>query len=83
MPGIGEYLEKEIGGREYLVGDTFSIADISVGTMFVNVQHAGAIVDASRWPQLAGYVARMHARPSFKAPIEEETLIVQHFRNAA
>jgi len=83
MPAIGDYLEKEIGRRDYLVGNTFSIADIAVATMFVNVRHAGELVDAGRWPNLAAYVAHIHERPSFKSLIEEETPVVQHFRAAA
>jgi glutathione S-transferase len=82
MPGIGDYLEKQIGDREYLVGDAFSIADIAVGSMFVNVNHAGEPLDASRWPKLAAYVARVHARPSFRAPIEEESPFVKQLRAA-
>ena len=83
MPAIGAYLEKEIGDRDYLVVNAFSIADIAVGSMFVNVRHAGEAVDAGRWPKLAAYVARLHARPSFKALIEEETPFVTRFRDAA
>jgi glutathione S-transferase len=79
MPAVCAYLEKELGDREFLVGDAFSIADVSVGSMFVNVAHAG------EGPCSAGlntYVARIHARPSFRAVIEEETPMVQHFRAA-
>jgi glutathione S-transferase len=66
------YLEGEVKGREYLAGGRFSVADIAVASMFVNFDYAGEQVDASRWPALAGYVGRIHARPSFKALIEEE-----------
>ena len=38
----------------------------------MNLAHAGEGVDAGRWPKLAAYVERIHARPSFKACIEEE-----------
>jgi len=82
MPAIGDYLEKELGGNQFLVGNAFSIADIAVGTMFVNVAHAGEGIDAARWPNLAAYVTRLHARPSFKALIDEETPFVQKFRAA-
>ena len=83
MPAIGDYLEREIGDREYLVVGALSIADIAIGTMFVNVQHVGEIIDGARWPKLAAYVTRIHARPSFQALIEEETPFVQRFRDAA
>ena len=38
----------------------------------VNYQHGGEKIAAARWPKLAAYVERVHARPSFKAVIEEE-----------
>ncbi|HUO91137.1 MAG TPA: glutathione S-transferase family protein [Rhizomicrobium sp.] len=82
LPPLFDHLEGEIGGKEFLAGGIFSIADISVATMLVNFEHAGETVDAKRWPKLAAYVARMHARPSFKALIAEESPIVQRFRAA-
>lgn len=72
MPTIFNYLTRELGEADYLVGNTFSIADICVATHFVNLQHAGFKPDPARWPQLAAYVARIHARPSFAALIAEE-----------
>lgn len=82
LPAIAAYLEKELGDNQFLVGNAFTIADIAVGSMFVNVAHAGEGVDASRWPGLADYVARLHARPSFKALIDEETPFVRKVRAA-
>jgi glutathione S-transferase len=79
MPAVCAYLEKELGGNEYLVGNAFSIADISVGSMFVNIEHAGAEACSAK---VDGYIKRLHARPSFRAVIDEETPMVQHFRAA-
>lgn len=67
-----DYLEGEIGSREFFVGDALSIADISVASIHVNLQHAGVDVAADRWPQLAGFIKRILARPSFKTIIDEE-----------
>jgi glutathione S-transferase len=67
-----DYLTGEIGDRDVMVGNRFSIADIAVGSVFVNFAHGGEQVDANRWPQLAAYVERIHARPSFKGIIEQE-----------
>ena len=72
IPPVLDYLEGEIGDREVLVGTHFSVADIATCSPFVNFMHAGESVDASRWPRVAAYVERHHARPSFKAIIEEE-----------
>jgi glutathione S-transferase len=82
LPPLFDYLEKEIGDREYFVGNAFSIADVTVGTMLVNFDHAGETVDAKRWPKLAAYGQRIHARPSFKGFIEKERPLVQRFRAA-
>jgi glutathione S-transferase len=82
LPTVFDYLEKELGDREYLAGDAFSIADISIATMFVNMAHAGETVDAAKWPKLAAYIARVHARPSFVAAISKETPFIQRLRAA-
>jgi len=72
VPPVFDYLERELGDRDVLVGAHFSVADIAVGSPFVNFAHGQEKVDAGRWPKLAAYVERLHARPSFKAIIEEE-----------
>ena len=54
-----------------------SIADVAVGSIFVNYRHGKGEVDAKRWPKLADYVERVHARPSFKGLIEEDQRGIQ------
>ena len=82
LPPLFDHLEHELNGKQFLAGGAFSIADISVGTMFVNFDHAGEKLDGKRWPKLAAYVERLHARPSFKAMLDEERPLVQRFRAA-
>ncbi len=65
LPPLFDYLERQISGP-YLVGDAFSIADISIATGFYNFHVAEAQIDAGRWPKLAAYIAETLARPSFK-----------------
>ena len=72
LPGYCDYLEERLSDQPYLVGGRFTIADIAVASPFVNMAHGGVTVDAGRWPKLAAYLERVHARPSFKALIEEE-----------
>jgi glutathione S-transferase len=66
------HLESQLGANEFFVDNRLGIADLSVATVFVNLRHAGFPPDRSPFPRLAGFVERMHARPSFKACIEEE-----------
>ncbi len=64
LPPIHDYLESSLRADGFLVGDSFSIADIAVISMLVNLNLAGAPVDAAKHPKLAAYFARMTARPS-------------------
>jgi len=72
VPPMFDYLEGEIGDKEYLVANKFTVADIGVATIFVNYAFAGYGVDAKRWPKLAAYVNRILSRPSFKSVIDKE-----------
>ena len=66
LPPTLDYLEQSIGGEEFLVGGSYSVADISVCSMFINLRLGDGDIDAKRWPHLADYLARVHSRPSFK-----------------
>lgn len=72
MPPLLDYLEGQLNGST-IAGDSFSIGDIAIGSQFVNLRHAGYGPDEKKWPKLAKYVAAIHARPSFKALIDEES----------
>ena len=72
LPPMFEYLEGEIGNKEWLVANRFSIADLGVATQFVNLKLAGYDVDAKRWPKLSAFINKVHSRPSFKSVIDRE-----------
>lgn len=73
LPGFLDYYESELGTNEFFVGSRLTLADISIASPFVNLGHAGCVVPADRWPNVAAFVERMHARPSFKKSIDDET----------
>lgn len=68
LPPVLAWLETQIPASGYLVGDAFSLADISVATMLINLGHARAAPDAALYPKIAAYEQALFARPSF-API--------------
>jgi glutathione S-transferase len=72
LPTFLGYLEGELAGREFLVADRFTLADISVACQLVNLRHAGVEVDAARFPTVAAWFARVAARPSLTALIEQD-----------
>jgi Glutathione S-transferase len=74
VPPPLDYLESQLQG-DFLVGERFSIADVGVGTHFINLRLCGFSVDAKRWPKLAKYIDGLQARPSFSQLLGEEKQI--------
>ncbi|RCK40944.1 glutathione transferase GstA [Thalassospira profundimaris] len=69
-----DHLESVLSdGRDYLVENRFSVADAYT---FVLVNWASfKEIDLSNWPNLAGFVARIQARPATLAAMKAEGLV--------
>ena len=69
-----DHLESVLSdGRDYLVENRFSVADAYT---FVLVNWANfKEIDLSNWPSLAGFVARIQARPATLAAMKAEGLV--------
>jgi glutathione S-transferase len=67
LPREMDYLEAQLPAEEYLFGSNISLADISIATFFRNGAYVGSEPDATRWPKVAGFVARALAEPCFAA----------------
>jgi glutathione S-transferase len=65
LPAQFDYLESVLPASGHFVGDMLTLADISVATVFVNLDHLGIKPDPKTQPKLAAFVAAIHARPSF------------------
>ena len=57
-------------GRDFLVGQRFTVADAHLTWALLLLGRAG--VDVTQWPSLVDYLARMQARPQVKAAIDTE-----------
>lgn len=66
--GINDYIEAALDGRDWLAGDAFSVADISVAVQYGNLSFTGYVPSAIRWPNLAAFMRRVGARDSFASP---------------
>jgi glutathione S-transferase len=58
-------LEGHLAGREYLVGDRFTVADLNVAETLRYSQGAKDLWSAH--PRLSAWIARLQARPAFQA----------------
>ncbi len=68
LVGINDYIETCLAGREWLVGDSFSVADLSVAVQYGNLAFTGYVPSAARWPELNAFMARVGERESFARP---------------
>lgn len=71
LPPMLDYLESQVPGDGFVFGE-FTLADLSIASPFFNAYYAGYDVDASRWPALAGLIARVKAQPQVAAVLEKE-----------
>ncbi len=63
-----DLFEREVAGREWAIGNRFSLADCAAAPALF---YAGTIVPLDRYPNVRGYFERLMARPSFARVVEE------------
>jgi glutathione S-transferase len=63
-----ELFEREIAGREWAIGNQFSLADCAAAPALF---YAGTIVPLDGYPKVKAYLQRLLARPSFARVVEE------------
>lgn len=68
-----KWVEGELTGKQYLMGDTFTVADGYLFTVTNWGQYVG--VDLSAYPNLLAYRARVAARPAVQAAMKAEGLL--------
>lgn len=74
-PKVMPYLEKEIGSKEFIVGDQFTIADISITCQFIQRLYAQEAIDDVKFPNINRYINKHMRRDSFKALINKDGFI--------
>lgn len=71
FPPIAAYLEKQLLGKQYLVDEQFTIADIAITSIFLNMYLSGYPLDHAKWPHLSTYLRQNFQRPSFQSCIND------------
>jgi glutathione S-transferase len=62
------FVDEHLAGREWLVGDLCSIADIGCWGRMVFMAEGG--IDIARWPNVEAWSARLKAMPGFALPYD-------------
>jgi glutathione S-transferase len=71
------WLEKELAGRTWAAGDTFTLADCAAAPSLFYADWIHEIADA--YPTLRAYRARLLKRPSFARAVDEARYFRKHF----
>lgn len=72
LPACLDYLESVVPESGYLVGDTLSIADLSVVTCFIQARYGDYDVDGAHHPKLRRYLDAAYASPLVTKRMESE-----------
>jgi glutathione S-transferase len=63
-----DFLERSLEGRQWLVGDACTIADIGCFGRMVFMAEGG--MEIARWPRVAAWAGRLAAMPGFERPYD-------------
>ena len=63
-----KYMESELSQRDWFAGDAFSAADIQVSFVLEAASARGGL--DTKYPKLAGFLKRIHARPAYQRALE-------------
>jgi glutathione S-transferase len=72
ISGRLDWITRQLGGRDYLMGNTFTAADAYMFTVLSWSKHVG--IDLGKWPVVATYLARVGQRPQVRAALLAEGL---------
>ena len=68
-----EWLDKQLAGKQFLMGNTFSVADAYLFTVLNWTKPTQ--IDTSKWPNLQAYMQRVASRPKVQEAMKAEGLI--------
>lgn len=65
LPKLFGYLETSLDGRDYFVGDQYSVADIAIASQMVQIDLIVGLPDAAKYPSLVKHTEAMKTKPGF------------------
>lgn len=68
-----DWISKQLGNRDYLMGSHFTVADAYLYTVLSWSRHVG--IDLAKWPTLSAYSDRVAQRPHVREALRTEGLL--------
>lgn len=66
LPPLWDYLEGQLDGGKYFVGDSLSVADIAIAAQLMQTDLIAGPPDAAKWPTLNIFLDSMNAHEVFQ-----------------
>jgi glutathione S-transferase len=73
IAGRFDWLNQQLGGKDYLMGKTFTVADAYLFAVVNWCPRVG--MELARWPVLSDYMKRVAARPKVQEALKAEGLL--------
>ncbi|SDT97841.1 glutathione S-transferase family protein [Halopseudomonas salegens] len=83
LPPLLAYLEQQLEGKHWFLGEQFSLADIAVGSQLINLAHGGQLIDELQWPNLSCLLSKLSSRQSVSSLLPGEHQLVGKLREFA
>lgn len=77
LPMVAGYLENQLIEKEFIASNQFTIADVAIVSIFLNMHLSGYPLDQKAWPNLHKYLNNHFKRESFDScivDVEEKLL---------
>jgi glutathione S-transferase len=68
-----DWIDKQLAGKQYLMGDKFTVADAYLFTVVRWSPRVG--IDLGKWPNITAYLDRVGARPKVQEAMKAEGLL--------
>lgn len=78
LPAELSRLETLLPESGWAVENQYSVADVAIGTMLLNLTQIGEAIDPHKYPRVAAYLKAFSARPEVVAQLEQERQTVAY-----
>ena len=68
-----DWIDKQLAGKQYLMGDKFTVADAHLFTVLRWSPRVG--IDLGKWKNITAYLDRVEARPKVREAMKAEGLL--------
>ncbi|MCB1616154.1 MAG: glutathione S-transferase family protein [Pseudomonadales bacterium] len=77
LPPLLDYLEQQLDGHCFLIGDTLTLADLALLSQCINFGYGGGSIDHERYPLLFEWQQRIQQQSFYQSLIDEDKPLLE------